>query len=265
MPGRAGDIAWALPSCRAIAEATGSPVDLLITHEFAPLKELLRVACPYLANVEVLPGWNLVPPREWDAPIAEQEGVRLVHLGYRGWPDRTLPHCIYEQTKREYPDLPLAPLDLDRPWLEIRGAGVPCEIAVGWTETYFELKYGLTCLLADRPGQPPWLVLAPPGGRWDRERRPGHIPLYPCRWLEAARAIRNADLFFGDCSALHVIAVALGKRCVLVEPQEGRLNSIFWPMDESRVTCVRGSDGLPTFDARHCADTLKRVLSEVSA
>jgi hypothetical protein len=70
-------------------------------------------------------------------------------------------------------------------------------------------------------------------------------------------------VFLGDCSAWHVLAMAMGIPVVLVEPLEARWNPIFYPlgMDGPQVTMVRGNDGNPTFDARHVADALTRALA----
>jgi hypothetical protein len=54
----------------------------------------------------------------------------------------------------------------------------------------------------------------------------------------------------------------MGKPCVIMEPMTERLNPIFWPLgqDGPQVTLVRGNDRQATFDARHTAETLERVL-----
>jgi hypothetical protein len=255
-PGRAGDLLWALPTIRAISEAAGQPLDLSICGEFRTIIPLLKAGCPYLGEITAHDHWRLVPPREWDAPLNPVVGERLVHLGYRGWPHTDLPHCVYEQVQKEYPDIPLAPLDLERPWIEVEPSPwmKPDEVVAGWTEVWFELKVGILWLLQERVTR----MLATPGSRWVTQCGCSPVP-----WLEAAQRIHRASVFLGDCSALHVLALAIGRPCVLVEPMQDRLNDIFWPMgkDGPRVTLVRGLDGQATHDARHCAETLQRVLS----
>lgn len=280
-PGRHGDLLWALPTVRAIAETTGDPVDLQIAGEFGGLLPLL-LAQPYLGSVFADARWGLTPPNAWQAPPAwppRREGGEAEHfqtppdppiaydkvyqLGYRRWPELPLPYEI-DQTVRV--DLELPPLDLTRPWIQPplgfaswREDQAGRRVAMGWTECHFELKYGLSCLVAAQG----W-SLRPimSGGRWEAEGSTD-----PTTWGRAALVLSQADLFLGDCSALHVLAVALGKPVVLVEPMEARWNPIFYPlgMDGPQVTVVKGLDGQPTFDARHCAETLAKVLERTRA
>ena len=58
------------------------------------------------------------------------------------------------------------------------------------------------------------------------------------------------------------VACALGKPCVLIEPNPHRHGDLFYPYGKtgSRVTLVVGNDGKPTFDARHCADAIWEAL-----
>lgn len=255
-PGRAGDLLWALPTARAISEAAGTPVDIVIAGEFKSMIPMLKAGAPYLGDVRALDEWSLTPPDEWLPPLTGDGYDRVYHLGFRGWPDRTLPHFIYDQMVAE--GVSMAPLDLDRPWLTFEPwYWVPHTLVIGWTETWFELKVGLMELLQRRNHIEGSFFLGTPGSRWVTE-----LQMPPIEWLEAARRIANCPVFFGDCSALHVLACAQGKRCVLVEPMESRHNPIFWSfgMDGPRVTCVKGLDGKPTWDARHTADALKAAL-----
>ncbi len=256
-PGRYGDIGWALPTCRALAERHDTPVDLVIAGEFAGILPLLRLQ-PYLGTVEALPDWHMTPPEEWKAPGLQGrlEGSGLiVELGYRGWPGKPLPFAMAETAGVE--------IDLTRPWISTPPSHDGTVIAVGFTEAWFELKVGLLNLLGRQ--LPPHLILTPHGSRWQAERPLGPLGPYqvcPCDWLQAATRIRNSRLFFGDCSALHVLAVGLGKKVLLCEPMEGRWNPIFYPlgMDGPQVTVIKGNTGLPSFDARHCADAIREAL-----
>jgi hypothetical protein len=270
-PGRHGDMLWAMPTARAISEALGAPVDLQIAGEFGTLAPVLRSA-PYLGQIFSDARWALTPPEEWRPPVLvgidKQDAPsvgnydRIVHLGYRGWPSCPLPQFVYTTTQQEYPDLPMAPLDLQRPWLSAE----PFEAArwvEGWTECHFELKVGLSELLWQHfmpldKGVP---VNISTGGRWRQERA-----LSGCSWVTAARWIVSAPVFLGDCSALHVLAVAMGIPVILMEPMEARWNDIFYPLGKTdRVRLVTGNDGLPTFDARHVADALTEALHAHSA
>ena len=76
-------------------------------------------------------------------------------------------------------------------------------------------------------------------------------------WVDAAAKIKKAKFFLGCCSALHVLACALGKSVVMVEPNAARHNPIFDPYGKTgRVHLVCGNDGLPTHDSRHVREAL---------
>lgn len=264
-PGRFGDLAWALPTVRAIAETTGGPVDLLICGEFAGIVPLLELQ-PYLARVIADPAWGVGDGWSPAPGVIEATAVpydAIYHLGYRRWPELPLPLEI-DQTVRV--DIELPPLDLSRPWITLDPHGAswfatntrhpPRRVAVGFTECHFELKYGLLALLREHDRD--WnLVTCMTGDRWFHEAGEGSHS-----WAEAAQVLRQSEIFLGDCSALHVLAVAMGKPVVLVEPMEARWNPIFYPcgQDGPQVTLVKGLDGKPTFDSRHCVEALTQAL-----
>ncbi len=259
-PGRAGDLLWALPTVRAIAEHHGDPVDLLIAGEFESMIPLLQPQ-PYLSRVHADPAWNMA---EWKPPTVPCGPRDVVHhLGYRRWPECPLPFEIFQTAFPDHAAQGWGPA-LERPWITVSGPGVPCEIICGFTEAWFELKLGLLTSVEYLLGSagPTMQQLTPYGTRWSSEVPPATACVYECDWLDAARAIRNSDLFFGDCSALHVLAVAMGKPVVLCEPMTARHNDIFYPLGKTdRVRLVTGNDGLPTFDARHCATALQEALA----
>ena len=262
-PGRAGDLLWALPTVRAIAEHFGVPVDLLIAGEFAGMIPLLNQQS-YLGAVHADPAWTLTPPADWNPPGQPDEGYdRIYHLGYRGWPAKPLPFETQDTLALVWnlEDGPIPVIDLERAWITVEDWRDPmAEVAVGFTEAWFELKLGLLVSLAHtRPGS--CLQLTPPGSRWTTEASTW-IAIYPCGWTYAAQTIHSSDGFLGDCSALHVLAVALGKPVLLVEPMEARHNDIFYPLGKAGgIRLLTGNNGLPTFDARHCADALKEMLN----
>ncbi len=149
----------------------------------------------------------------------------------------------------------IAPLDLETPWITVAEETVTHAVIEGWTGEWFELKYGLHTLLRRQFNPYSWLNLSN-GERWQQEGYTAHWD-----WVDVARFIKCATVFLGDCSALHVLAVALGTQVVCVEPAQDRLNPIFWPLGmDGRVKVVKGGDGLPTHDARHCADALREAL-----
>lgn len=256
--GRAGDILWALPTVRAVSEHFGVPVDFQCCGEFVALLPLLAQQ-PYLGTCYALEDWPLVPPAEWNPPRLAGEGYdRVYHLGYRGWPQRPLPYETLTTLRDQY-DFH-TDIDLDRPWITVEGPAPSCDLAVGFTTEHFELKLGILLCVAQALPVP--LCLLTNGGRWTSEV-PDLLPfeILQCGWVEAACAIKHSDGFFGDCSALHVLAVALGVPAVIVEPNVDRHQAIFWPLgQDGRVRLVRGNDRQPTIDARHCADTLREVL-----
>src|SRR5665213_3309017 len=95
-PGRYGDIGWALPTVRAISEAAGHPVDLLIAGEFESLLPLLRLQ-PYLGQVSANPHWGMSDPWEQGVPWPPGTYDQVYHLQYHGWPSRPLPMEVYAQ------------------------------------------------------------------------------------------------------------------------------------------------------------------------
>jgi len=259
-PGRAGDIIWALPAIRAVSEHFGVPVDLVVAGEFESLVPLLTQQ-PYLGTVTADPRWGLASwidaggslQEAWQPPYLPEgaDHMHVFHLGYRRWPELPLPFEVADTLRRVY-FLDLPPLDLARPW--ITSPPWHCRVAHGWSDCWFELKYGLVNLLylgnsVDRAGS-----CAPPHSRWTSEGN-----YLGTSWEDAAHLIAGAKGFLGDCSALHVLAVALGTPVVIMEPMEARWNPIFYPLGTHgpQVTVVRGHDGRPTFDAHHVAEALE--------
>jgi hypothetical protein len=262
-PGRHGDLLWALPTLRALHDSGFGPVDLKIAGEFAGLVDLLERQ-PYLGHVYADPRWGM--SQGWQPPVGDDwisPYEKVLHLGYQRWPERVLPEEPYLQAVKQLGHV-IEPLDLKTPWINVPptvngGLHGWDPLVVGFTEAWFELKYGIVCCLnkVDIPGLPRGHILAPVGSRWETE-----ADYEGSSWSQAAEAIKHATLFLGDCSALHVLAVAIGTPVVLVEPMEARHNPIFYPvgMHGPQVTMVIGLDGQPTFDARHTAETLKEVL-----
>lgn len=280
-PGRFGDLLWALPTVRAISETYGVPVDLQIAGEFAGLAPLLTLQ-PYISSVIPDDRWSLSQPTPRPKLAGEEDSYDRVHDLYwhGGWPTLPLPVEVFQRSLIEKEWVP--PLDLGRPWITVPLPNWKwtLNLTFGFSDCWFELKHGLVELLLrgpysnqdgdeiERGGTLPRahadfrsLGLFPAGSRWETEAGYG-----PTEWLEAAKRIAFGQVFLGDCSALHVLAVALGKPCVIYEPMAARLNPIFWPCgkDGPQVTLVRGLDGEATTDSRHTAETLERVLAGVS-
>lgn len=264
-PGKFGDILWALPTLRALAEATGAPVSLLTSSRYAALLPLLAQQ-EYIGEtledtnwpvVDTAPMTPRVPPSAKTIDNVYPRFDRVVHLGYQEWPEVALPLEAYRQAQREWQQSTvIPPLDLETPWITPVPGFHAKDVAVGFTDEYFELKYGLWSLQAMLDWRRSSLcgVL---NSRWQKEGNHNSGG-----WLLAAEVITAAKIFFGDCSALHVLACALGKQCVLMEPNPHRHADIFYPYGKTgRVRLVLGTDGKPTFDARHCADAIREVLN----
>lgn len=255
-PGRHGDLLWALPTIRAIAEFYDQPIDLQICGEFDRLASIIEMQ-PYIQEVAADQSWGMShgyrPPT-----IRASPNTIVHHLGYQRWPELPLPKETYLNAVASVGQ-ELPPLRLDDPWIAWpHKVEWPLRFEIGWTDCHFELKFGITELLREY-----WdldeVGIFPPGSRWISEGGYQAID-----WEEAAQCIYGTRLLLTDCSALHVLAVAMGIPVVIVEPMVERHNPIFYPvgMDGPQVTVVRGLDGLPTFDARHTRETIQKLLGE---
>ena len=286
MPGRYGDILWALPTVRALSEAYGGPVDFAVSAKYGALAPLL-VKQPYIDHVDVMGDWHVeeaapmtprVPPEAlWGGPFYD----RVFHLGYAGWPEGTLAADIYRRAYHQYrqqgtPDHGRYPaLELDRPWITPTATATRPDrpyVWVAWSEEWFELKLGLLVALAARFPEQAFLWLRPWGGRYDEidfttlhatgmqhHRLGPNVEVVRADWSVTATIAAGAVCYLGCLSSQWVLANALGVKVVAVEPAEQRWHPVFWRESERNVL-VRGNDGRPTFDARHVGDVLEGVL-----
>jgi hypothetical protein len=256
-PGKLGDVVWALPTLRCLAEAAGEPVTLEVAVSSKAVLTLDRPS--YVSAWSANDDWETqdtapISPRlpPWHATPGYDE---VLHLGYEGWPTPTLAEDVYQRATQLWRK-GLPALDLSRPWLTAASYEKGGTL-VGFTDEWFELKLGLVALLDAEQRFP--LLLVPAGSRWDRE-----WGIRPTTLRGAAGQIVDADLLLADCSLLHVLGVALGTPVVVCEPNPQRHHPTFYPvgMDGPQVTVVRGGDGGPSFDARHCAETVQRVREQ---
>jgi hypothetical protein len=260
MPGRSGDIIWALPTVRAISETYGESVDFVISQKYGSLTSLLERQA-YLGKVTPLPAWDVretAPMTPRTPPLDAQEYDRVFHLGYEGWPTPTLPEDIYHRTvfAVEADQHHLPGLDLTRPWITAPYSIEPSDVCVGFTDEHFELKFGLLSLLRDRMGTRQ-LVNLSNSPRWNTE---GRWTVLDASWETAAAWLGQTQVFVGCCSALHVLAVAMGTPVVCVEPNPQRHQPVFYPLGkEGPVRLLLGGDGLPTVDARHLGDAVVAI------
>jgi hypothetical protein len=264
-PGRHGDLLWALPTVRAIAETVGHPVDFATTGKYGRIASLVK-AQDYIGGVHVLKEWEVeegAPMRPTVPPHIPDDYDRAVHLGYPGWPELPLPFYIEKIGKLQFPQM--FPIDLNRPWIKAEkpAKSLSTQVAVGFSDEHFELKYGLWSLLTLEKLSPSlggsWIsLMGAPGSRWVKEGGHGEAT-----WELTAHTLTNCSIFLGCCSSLHVLACAMGKRVLIMEPNEQRWNPVFYPygMDGPQVLVIRGGDGRPTFDARHVRDQIHALLS----
>jgi hypothetical protein len=228
----------------------------------------------YISNCFPDPTWVVqdtapASPRvpAWPAAeIADFGGYDLIlHLGYRGWPLPDVCRHTLETANKElepygvFPPLKEAELCLNEPWIAGKTAldRDASTIVYGFTDEYFELKFGLVTLLGRN------FLLQPVGNspRWNATGQ------HSLDWAESLMFLQSAGVFLGDCSALHVLAVACGIPVVLMEPQPMRHNAVFYPLGDSgpQVWLVRGLDGKPTWDARHVKDAIVHALTRNQA
>lgn len=272
-PGKFGDLIWALPAVRAISETIHASVDLVIAGRFASIVPLLE-SQPYLGRVWPLPIWEVqdtapITPRVPPLALIAGQYDQVLHLGYRGWPQRPLPFETYDCLRDQWPALSplLDPIDVTRPWITPPSWANQLnrqDLAVGWTDEHLELKVGVWQLVHRRAVRDlddafHWVDVSA-GPRWlteyhDHAARPW--------WETAAAWISRSAVFLGDCSALHVLACAIGTPAVLMEPAEARHHEIFWPYGRigPQVTQVVGTDGRWTWDARHVWETIQAVAT----
>lgn len=259
-PGKFGDILWALPTVRAISETFGEPVNLIVAEPYGSIVPLL-LQQPYIQTAVAFPLWKVMDtaPMTPRKPPIEFNFDRVFDLGYIGWPLKPLPFSTYELGQAQYGGI-LAPLDLRRPWISVPSISYGSRCVVGFTDEWFELKFGIWTLLSRGAEYRDWLSISGiDGSRWRNEGTHG-----PSTWVEAAQWIKGAEVFLGCCSALHVLSAALGKTTIVMEPNPNRHHPIFWPFgidsDQGPVICVKGGDGKPTFDARHVREAIMSRL-----
>ena len=263
-PGRHGDLMWALPTVRAIAETVGRQVDFATTGKYGRIAPLVR-AQDYIGAVHVLKEWVVeegAPMRPVVPPHIPDGYDKVIHLGYPGWPELPLPFYVEKIGKLQMRDM--VAIDIMRPWIKAEkpAKSLSTAVAIGFSDEHFELKYGIWSLLTMSRLSPTlggsWIsLMGARGSRWMTEG--GHSE---ASWELTAHILSNSSIFLGCCSSLHVLACAMGKPVLIMEPNEQRWNPVFYPygMDGPRVKVIRGGDGRPTFDARHVKDEIHALL-----
>ncbi len=284
-PGKYGDILWALPTAKYIAEKVVSqPVDFAVMPYYESLLPLLQEQS-YIDNAIILPDWlrthSNYGDQPWQAPEASLErdfpgkvfnpplrGEHLFklssidftsyekvwHLGYRchpgapfGNPDMALMDFIAYQQGITFNDWPTIPF-LTAPkgkWKEDFGLG----LALAFNEQYAKQKQVFKEALVEA-------LNGVANVYW----------LQSLSWLDAATFMDDKDTvaFIGDRSANWVIANGLGKMCITFEPhpsrhRSGQLGRVFG--------CPGGKEfalpfGMPAKIAGQTAATMVKKLVE---
>lgn len=263
-PGKFGDILWSLPTVRAISQSIGAPVDFATSNDYKDIIPLVD-AQPYIRAARYYPEWALTetgPCAPRVPPHVSNEYDRVVHLGYAGWPiGPTLPESHYKMAQAHLGELP--PLDLDTPWIGEDADANGIDVHIGWNIMYPELKMGLTYAIAARFPKLYFNLVLPEAletryEEWDWV--PSNVDRWYCDWLDRASLLARAKVFLGCLSGQWVLANAMGKPTVIMEPAAGRNdNPLFW-LDKPRNHLVRGNDGRATDNSRHVGDMLEEVL-----
>lgn len=280
-PGRYGDLLWALPTMRAIAERDGEHVHLLLptdpanTTPMDRLVPLLEKQTDYIRVVEIVQDWSITQ----DAPRSpRQPHDNCLSLGYTSWPHRALPYCAAElgntlELAENHPEY------FFRPWIIVpvlnhaRHDPRP-RVAVHWTDRYFELKLGILHELRRTLPEVRFDWYAEAGSRMHG------AGAYSTSFYTLAQLFAGTQVVLTDCSAAHVLAAGLGVPNVLVvEPEEARHHWVFWPGSEVHddgcartwrqrdhvlgraIRPVLGGDRRPTFDSRHVVDAIREALN----
>lgn len=282
-PGRFGDLLHAMPTCRALAHAADWPVDVAVAHKYRAITPLLMQQ-PYIGLARGDEMWQVeetapMTPRCPPWPTAGMGPYdEVYHLGYADWPTPTLAEDIYARASAGFHTLP--PLDLDRPWIALPPGDTALiapharpRVWLAWSEEWFELKVGLTQILAQRFPQVDFWWVRPWGGRYDEvavgqaaTTKPDlqlarNVSSIRTNWLGAALAGASCDVYLGCLSSQWVLADGMGKPCIVVEPNPQRHHPVFW-REAEKNHLVLGNDGKPTFDARAAGDALAGWLEE---
>ncbi len=252
MPGKYGDILWSLPTVRAISETFNVPVDLIVSTGYSEHSDLLRRQS-YICDVRPWSSWHSPSPGEasWSPfdntlhylPRDLPEYDRIFHLGYRRVPDRPLPAFVYDEVTRLTPEVVFRPLDLGRPWIgAVATTSTPVAVTVGWSSNAAAWKRDVTKALRERFTSTAFAPVMTVGGIDETWKALWCFDMAPAAdWVAAAQRVADSRFFVGCCSALHVLACALGKPALIVEPDATRWSPIFYPYgcDGPRVRLVR--------------------------
>lgn len=291
-PGRYGDLLWAAPSIRALAEQHNCKPWLLLPTDPAnttPMRQMVELfrRQEYIGGTHIMADWSIVQdaPRMPLRPLSIPEDASSVYcLGYREWPPLPLPYYTAELAGEDVYREAVEDSDhFFRPWIQappldfgLANRALP-HLVVSWTDRYFELKLGI---LKEIERNMPELRISWYTHEGSRMQAAGATAC-EFRYLASAFSAPGA-VVLTDCSAAHVLAAAVGVKAVLVvEPEEARHHYVFWPGSETtdergivnaghwrqratplgrRIRPVLGGDHRPTFDSRHTIDAIREAL-----
>jgi hypothetical protein len=254
--GHIGDCIWAGPALRAVAEHHGQPVLMLVTTNFAsvaPLAAMMEGVAACYAH----PQWPQVEQIEvtWEPPEV-RGGIslpRVYHLGFRHWPNESIPLFYLTQLEKVY-GIGGGRMD---PWLKLLSERSRLEyVSCSWGDQGCEVKMGVTYAVSSHYDVDVYIL---PNGRYEEWPSTEYVTLYPAGLQKLAEQIWRGRFLLTCLSAPWVIANALGVPTVVMEPMTARHNPIFW-FDHERNVMVRGNDGLPTFDARATVAAVKAAM-----
>jgi hypothetical protein len=273
MPGKYGDIMWALPTVKAIAQHVEEKVDFVTSEPYHSLLPLIQEQF-YIGSVAAFSDWQVqdtAPMTPAEAPPPPPDVYdHVFHLGHTEWPQLPLVRQHHANLVRQWPDAlgPTPPLALEEPWIEAPKPDegwevVKPDVLICWSEEWCELKMGVTQAvdygLYQEQHRTRVSLVRPKGSRYFEW--PAGASIDHPDWVLTAQVMSHAQAVLCCLSSQWVLANALGKRCVVMEPAEARHNPIFW-REHARNTLVTGIDGQPTFDARHVLDAVKEALDD---
>lgn len=278
LPGKLGDILWAMPTVRAIARLKNQPIDIYLPRQFDGIAELLMLQS-YVNRVFSVSEYRW--PIRMESPIIpwapEGFGSEVFHLGHARWPASPLYQQYKDNFVERYPDHAFGVLkhfDM-KPWIEAPRSLERCQscysgiprnsniIFYGAGQDWIELKMGvLATLNKGLIGDDDLAIqlVDQPGGR--QQEFAGfldgeYVWFDTGGWMETAHLMDHCDSYVGCCAAQWVLACGIGLPCIMFDPAEGRHHSIFWWDGGGRNVKVLGGDGRPTWDARHVADAIR--------
>ncbi|MDE2101317.1 MAG: hypothetical protein KGL39_28985 [Patescibacteria group bacterium] len=208
VPGKNGDALWALAAANSVAERFGGgSVDVFFMEGQAGLVPLAQELA-FVGIADVLAGWVAIGsphgdvPRMPPIPVAGRY-VKICHLGYPAHPLWSTPPRTLVETHLAVANVPMP----SAPFLRFRWMDDSADM--------FTIAYGFN---ADNGEAKERFVEQLKKEMFDFS----FVDVRQMSWCAAARAIFRARCFFGDMSALHVLAVGLGKRTVIWEPDDSR-------------------------------------------